>query len=305
MNENKKVAILMSTYNGEKYIEEQIESILKQENVYVDLYIRDDGSTDTTEILLDKYSDKSNIHIEYGENVGFQRSFMNLVKNVPECYDYYAFSDQDDYWKPDKLIQAIMKLERDSSCDLYTSALEVVNDELEHQYFNDFTHLKISFGSAISRQRLAGCTMVFSNKILDLAKSFPIDDYYNIFSHDAVVYYLTLLTGSGVFYDKNSYIKFRRHAGTVTEHGQGLIKRIRSVTSIFSKDKSWKYRQVEALLSNYEDFMKEDIRKYCLKILEYKQSFFNTIRLIADSRIRCGILAVDFVNAIVILFKCY
>lgn len=305
MSKSKKVAVLMSTYNGEKYIKYQIESILSQNNVEVSLYIRDDGSTDGTTKRLSEYSKNPNVFIDFGSNIGFQRSFMTLVKNVPEIYDYYAFSDQDDYWKNEKLYQAVKKLENNKNIDLYTSALDVVNENLEHQYYNDFPHLRITFGSAISRQRLAGCTMVFTPKILSLSKAFPIENYYNIFSHDAVVYYLTLLIGSNVYFDKESNILFRRHSGTVTEHGQGLIKRIKSVTSIFFKDKSWKYRQIEALLSDYEDCMTKDIRNYCLKIKNYKSGFFSTINMVADSRVRSGIAIVDFINAIAILMRCY
>ena len=94
-----KVNILMSTYNGEKYIEEQIQSILNQEEVIIKLYIRDDGSTDNTVKIIESFN-KENIVLFKMSNIGWKKSSLELTKLV-EYHDdeYYAFSDQDDVWK--------------------------------------------------------------------------------------------------------------------------------------------------------------------------------------------------------------
>ena len=94
----KTVAVLMSTYNGENYIKEQIESIFNQKGVIVKLYVRDDGSKDRTLEILKDY----NVNLEKGTNIGYIKSFMWLIKNVPFA-DYYALADQDDVWDEDKL----------------------------------------------------------------------------------------------------------------------------------------------------------------------------------------------------------
>lgn len=305
MSLEKKIAVMLSSYNGEKYIEEQIESILSQEKVKVYLYIRDDGSTDGTKKILEKYTDNTNIIIEFGENLGFQRSFMQIVGKIQNQYDYYAFADQDDYWKKEKLLEAVKILEKNRGTELYTSALDVVDEFLQHQYYNEFSKLRKSFGSAISRQRLAGCTMVFTPKILEMTKEFPIDEYYTIFSHDAIVYYLTLLSGNNVYFDKKSFISFRRHKGTITEHGKGFIKRVKSVTNIFSENKAWKYHQINVLYNYYNENMTTEIKAYCMRVLNYKENFINTIRFAMDKRVRCGIFSVDFINIIAIILHCY
>ena len=98
-----RVYILMSTFNGEKFVSEQVESIQKQ--TYTDWYllIRDDGSTDKTcEILADFVSTDSRIKLIRAENVGVIKSFHELVKNNLDA-DFYFFADQDDYWLPEKL----------------------------------------------------------------------------------------------------------------------------------------------------------------------------------------------------------
>ena len=104
MNKSK-IAVLMSSYNGEKYIEEQIESIIEQENVVVDLFIRDDGSTDKTKEIITRFQSE-NIHINLDYNIGVVKSFFELIKTA-DGYDYYALCDQDDVWDKDKLYVAI------------------------------------------------------------------------------------------------------------------------------------------------------------------------------------------------------
>ena len=100
-----KVQVLMSTYNGEKYVEEQINSITENqiENVEVSLLVRDDGSRDRTLEVLNVLKAKEPIQIEVmqGKNLGVTRSFLQLIKNAPEA-DLYFFADQDDRWIKDK-----------------------------------------------------------------------------------------------------------------------------------------------------------------------------------------------------------
>lgn len=102
----KSVQVVMSTYNGEKYLKEQIDSILSQEGVDVRLYIRDDGSSDRTTDILASYQEHKNVKIEKGNNLGFAKSFLTALDECDEA-DYYAFSDQDDVWEKDKLSTAI------------------------------------------------------------------------------------------------------------------------------------------------------------------------------------------------------
>ena len=104
-----KVQVLLSAYNGEKYIQEQIDSILNQSNVEVSLLIRNDGSTDDTRKILDSQSTQ-NIKCINDKNIGLVRSFVELINQADEA-EYYAFSDQDDVWDNDKLCSAISMLE--------------------------------------------------------------------------------------------------------------------------------------------------------------------------------------------------
>ena len=106
------VQVLLSTYNGEAYIKEQLDSILNQEGVSVRLLVRDDGSTDSTKDILRAYGAlHKNIRYIYGENAGVTASFFRLFELSDETVDFYALADQDDVWDADKLKIACEKLE--------------------------------------------------------------------------------------------------------------------------------------------------------------------------------------------------
>lgn len=304
----KKIYVMLSSYNGEKYISEQINSILSQQNVTVELAIRDDGSSDGTVEMIKRIVDEDErVHLVEGSNVGFRRSFYNLLLEAPENCDYYAFSDHDDFWEPMKLRAAVEALEgAGEQVKMYASGLKVVDQDLNYQYLNSFSGIRISYGSALSRQRLAGCTMVFSPGLLKLCKKFRItEEMGNLFSHDAAVYYICLACGGKVVFDPNSYIQFRRHIGTVTEHGKGYWKRIESVLNVFNDFRDRRYKQAKLLFETYSEYMPEEIRTYSLKLTKYRDSIINTLSLLTDKRVRCGILSVDITNAIAIITRHY
>ena len=100
------VAILMATYNGEKFISQQLESILAQKEVDVHLYVSDDASNDNTVEIIKDFSSRYPENFKKIFNVKFRspsKNFLSLFAKVPEIYDYYAFSDQDDVWFENKL----------------------------------------------------------------------------------------------------------------------------------------------------------------------------------------------------------
>ncbi len=92
------VAVLLSTYNGEKYLRELLDSVFNQKDVNLTLFVRDDGSSDKTVQILEKYKKKGfPIDISCGRgNLGFGKSFATLIQNAPSTFDYYACCDQDD-----------------------------------------------------------------------------------------------------------------------------------------------------------------------------------------------------------------
>lgn len=163
------VNILISTYNGEKYIKEQLDSIFAQTYQDFHIYIRDDGSTDGTVDEIVQYQCKASYRdrmtLIRGENVGFSKSFFALLKEAHEG-DYWAFCDQDDVWYPDKLKLAVHWMEGKADRKiplLYHSGFELGNADLSekqiyaphafpYQFYNAITS-NIFFGFSITINR--------------------------------------------------------------------------------------------------------------------------------------------------------
>ena len=209
MNKNT-VCVLMSTYNGEKFIREQLDSILAQQGDFsLYLLIRDDGSSDTTCKILDEYAQQySNVLWYTGENMGSCFSFLDLVHHASE-YDYYAFADQDDYWLPDKIQVAIQQIHNDCPF-LYTSAKAIVDVNLTDLHRPDAIP-KYGILNALLRQNIAsGCTMVFNKKLRDIIDSCKLTERTGTY-HDSWVFKLATLYGQ-ITYDPIPHILYRQHS---------------------------------------------------------------------------------------------
>lgn len=300
----KKVAVLMSTYNGANYIEEQIESILKQKGVIQYLYIRDDGSSDKTVDILRQYETHERIYITEGNNIGYAYSFLKLLMNCGE-YDYYCFADQDDIWKPEKLINAVTALEEVATGNkFYCSSMTVVDENLKFQYINEFKKLKLSLGSSMIRQRIAGCTMVFDRSLKNLlVKCKSIQDDQLIITHDLLVYTVCCMTGGTPVFANNPDILYRRHSNTVTSYGKGFINRICSYLKVFSVDKNRKYKEIKYLENIFREDICESEKELIYDFLNYKNSFYNTLKLVLNKEVNSNILLLNLIAKIAILTR--
>ena len=164
----KKITVVMSAYNGSKYIEAQLDSIFQQVGVKVQCYVRDDGSTDDTLQVLKKYASTSGeLIICEGENVGWERSFLLALKDAPQA-DYYAFADQDDIWFEDKLISGIKMLEKEGSknkpCMYHCNKISVTEDlkPLAHQVRR--TPRPLNRQNALIQEYAQGCGIILNEQ---------------------------------------------------------------------------------------------------------------------------------------------
>ena len=221
----------MSTYNGSKYISEQVDSILGQDDVDIHLSIRDDGSKDDTVnvigTLIEKYPGK--ITLYKGKNVGYRKSFLKLLSLAQEA-EFYGFSDQDDYWKPEKVKVALKHLETlDSEIKLYVSSTINVNEKMQQVGIHDMSKVIPTIESAFTRNRYTGCTFIFSKELKDISARFSDlkVPHESMPAHDFVLIACALACGK-VYYDSQSYIYHIRREESVTTGGNGLIKRLRT-----------------------------------------------------------------------------
>ncbi|NJS13254.1 MAG: glycosyltransferase [Sphingopyxis sp.] len=206
----KSVAIMMSVYNGERYLPEQIASILAQTNVDITLYIRDDGSDAPTIDLLKTYAlQHDNIHVFYGPNLGIRDSFMKLLSDVPLSHDYYGFSDADDVFLCDKYDRAIkvMGKARISGPLAYCSQITLVNEKLNKIGAGGPLHRPIEFGNAVVECRMSGATAVFNKELIEIAQSLSAAQAV---LHDAWMNLVATAFGT-VLFDDESRILYRQH----------------------------------------------------------------------------------------------
>lgn len=301
----KKVTVLMSTYNGEKYVREQLDSILNQAGVQIEIMVRDDGSTDSTVDILEEYSEKGELSYNCGENIGYGKSFLKLLSIAGKA-DYYAFCDQDDIWHEEKSLKAVGELERYSEKvpSLYFSNLIYVDENREVLGMKDYINIKNTIYSAFIRHRVAGCTMVFNERLFKLAR-YDFSEYENMIHHDAWIYRLCLSLGGNIYSDEKSYIYYRQHGGNVTGYRQGLVKRLSKELRNFTINKNARSMIAQFILDNYEPYLNVDHKKMLLQIVEYKDSFKNTFNLLKDKDFRSGVFAADSLVFIAVITRVF
>ena len=176
------VNVLISTYNGERYIREQIDSVLRQTYENVVIYVRDDGSTDKTIDILKNYEENHNIILSLGNNIGYGKSFLSLLQQADKG-DYWAFCDQDDVWEDDKLEHALqcMRGTNDSGPVLYVHDYWLTDENLNPV---EVYHNKVKgfdFGMSITQCVHMGFSTVFNSGFRELMLKGNID---NIPTHD-------------------------------------------------------------------------------------------------------------------------
>lgn len=175
-----KVAVLMATYNGEKYIKEQINSILNQSFDNFDLLIRDDGSKDRTKSIILKMAQKDSRVKLIGsdsKNVGQLKNFEFLMKYIDAKYTYVFFSDQDDIWFPQKIELTLKGFKNNYS------KFQLVYTNYEVRDFNKNDHGRIrydgkipdriSFERLLFQNWIMGCTMAINFSLNEVAKNIP------------------------------------------------------------------------------------------------------------------------------------
>lgn len=215
----KSVLVMLSTYNGERFLRKQLDSVITQKGVNVYLIIRDDGSTDNTQQILDDYKSvyPNMMTIYKGTNMGCARSFRYLMEkaNSFDLFfpDFYAFCDQDDIWIDNKLKKATEALAvyNQTIPNLFFSHFKKI-DEWGDELFTENRMFKISFGEALIMNPSVGCTQVFNKSCLEKSLLYnpPL-----LVLHDWWIYSLCLALSGNVIYDENALVLYRQHSSNV------------------------------------------------------------------------------------------
>lgn len=298
----KKVQILMSTYNGEKYLDEQIRSLIAQKNVEISILVRDDGSKDSTIKKLNEYKKNGILDWYSGENLKPARSFMNLVNNSPKA-DYYAFCDQDDVWDTDKLELAVKMLEEfdQTQPSLYFSNTRLVDKDLMPIDTKKKSKPKITIGSSLIINPVTGCTEVFNNSLMDVLR---IYDNEKIYMHDSWSYRVCMAIGGNIAFDEDSHISYRQHGNNVIGGKSSFYKKYkRRFKNVFSERSRIRENDAIELLKGYSSLIPEENLVKIKRVALYRKSLKSKLQLLLDRDIKTNKLEHNFSFFCSVLFN--
>ena len=299
-----RLTVLLSTYNGEKYLREQLDSLVEQELRPTKILVRDDASTDNSLAILNEYCKKYDFISYYtGDNLKPARSFWNLIENAEEA-DYFALCDQDDVWFKDKLKRAVELLEKEDNstpllyCSKYTLTdkdLNPIDSDVSSLYnFSDFPH-------ALIYHTAPGCTFVFNEAARKRILEYDVNKEYCVI-HDAIIHKVVTLFGKMIL-DNESHIYYRQHGdnqigmnanaiktfiGRIKRFLFGNIKHYRSDTAksllnVYGEECDRDSRELIDIVANYmsdSGLKKELLKRECFKSHTVNDFFFKILVLV-------------------------
>ncbi|UYO53122.1 glycosyltransferase family 2 protein [Rhodopseudomonas palustris] len=245
-----KVAILLATRNGEKFLPEQLESYRLQSYPNWDLHASDDGSTDGTVGLIETFglTVAQRVAVHQGPRQGFWQNFMSLVHRDEIDADLLAFSDQDDIWNPQKLEVAVewFKASSDGGPALYFSRTELIKENGPTVGLSPLFTRPPSFRNALVQNIGGGNTMMFNRAARDLLRKAPAD--VRIVSHDWWTYQLISGAGGATHYDPWPSVKYRQHGRNLVGANAGFRARLARLKEFSSgRLRDWNNTNIEAL----------------------------------------------------------
>ena len=276
---HKKIAVLLASYNGVKYIKEQIDSILNQKEVDVTIFISDDLSTDgTIEYLQDIYKDFKNIvYLPSGSKFGGAgKNFFRLIRDVDfSSFDFISFVDQDDIWYEDKLIRAIKTIE-DKQLDAYSSNVLA--------FWEDGKEMIINKSSSQARYDYLfeaagpGCTYVLKKDLAIFLQKFICENWEDVNKvelHDWFIYAFARENNYKWHIDEKPSMRYRQHTSNQVGANDGLKAKLKRLKKVFS---SWYREEIIKIIKVLRLENKYKFSKYILN-----KSYINNLLLLKYS----------------------
>lgn len=216
-----RVCVLMSTWNGERFLDAQLESLAAQQGVEVVLHVRDDGSSDGTLAALARHAGRwpELNAVASGPNLKPPASFLTLLSTAPQA-DYYAFCDQDDVWLPGKLARAVAAIEADAGPALYGSNVTCVAEDLtplgvpRENGDGRFQHL-------LFENIVYGCTAVMNRAARDLIAAHPPER--GVIMHDWWCALVAAAFGRIHYDPEPGMILYRQHGGNAVGRRRAAV----------------------------------------------------------------------------------
>ena len=292
-----RLIVLLSAYNGEPYIREQLDSLFAQTLDGVEILVRDDGSIDGTRAILAEYADRGVLKWYAGENLGTYWSFWQLLTTCGEA-DYYAFCDQDDVWDADKLETAVKALVKLEGPALYCGDVRVTDEKLHVAAEHMVRPEPADYPHALIRNLAPGCTYVFNRAARDLLCRFNAESL-GIELHDLTAYQIITCFGQVIF-DSEPHMSYRQHGGNVIgAYRPTMLSKLRNAMSFWNgPQKNSRSRQALRLERAYSDGMSPDRRELTALYAHYREDRKAKRKLLMERKNLSGTSRFLFILAI-------
>ena len=288
MYKNPTVAILLCTYQGQKFIQEQLDSFANQTFTNWKLYVSDDHSSDNTVKIINQFKIKTNDRriIYAGPQNGFAAHFFSLTDHTNIKADFYAWSDQDDVWRKHKLMRAIRWLETQpkNRPAVFCSRTCIVDKHNKIMGFSPLFEKPKTFKNALVQNVGGGNTMVFNRKARDLF--LKVEKEFEIISHDWLMYQIVTGCGGEVFYDFAPLVRYRQHDSNVVGQNntwKAQYKRFRMILK--GRYRYWNHQNIEVLKGLKSDLTPSNYKTLQMWITLRQSSLIKRIYLLRKSGI--------------------
>lgn len=259
-----KVAILLCTYEGERFLSDQLASFAAQSHTNWALWASDDGSQDATCAILNRFKKNFTerpVVVQPGPGKGSTANFVALTCNAGITADYYAYADQDDIWEADKLERAVRWLNTvpDNIPALYCSRTRLVDENNIEIGLSPLFSKRPSFANALVKNIAGGNTMVFNNAARNLLRITEEDS--SILIHDWWAYIVTTGCGGRVFYDTYPSLRYRQHNDNLVGMNATWGAKLKRIWMLWEGHlRDWNDKNISAL-RKFQDQLTPENRK--------------------------------------------
>ncbi len=241
------VAILLCTFNGARFLPLQLASFESQSLQDWCLFVSDDGSTDDTLALLKEFQLRhgaGRVQVRDGPGKGFVANFLSLICDPSLESDYYALSDQDDVWAPDKLARSRSYLMTALAGvpGVYCSRARMIDEQGAELGFTPLYKKAPDFRNALVQNIAIGNTMMFNEETRRILMQAGAD--VNAAVHDWWIYLAITAVGGRIYFDPYPSVAYRIHARNLIGSNEGRWRRYQTLLNRF---KSWNDLNIEAL----------------------------------------------------------
>lgn len=305
MKAGKNIQILLSTYNGEKYLREQLDSFVNLENFdQIKVLIRDDGSTDNTIEILGEYIQKYGFEVLKGKNVGVNKSIFELFANCDLSCDYFALSDQDDVWLKNKFTIALNRLSRvdNKKPALFASCSEIVDENLKPLGSSIVPSKGVSFYNAMIQNVAPGHTQVLNRALVLALIEKGIENVHVI---DGWIYLVAAGIGKVVF-ENQFTVLHRQHNNNSVGYELNFFKStFNRLKRAFKNQPSNITLQIKSFEKLYNDKLSYKFENELILFLESQNSFLNRIRYVLNCKVYRQTLYESFIFKILYILGKY